>query len=259
MVKRIGCFVALALVYAGCMAVEDRSNAKIGITAQEIALAEYSASNTNSATNASTTAQIPIAFNAGETIMIGTQGLTESTFSGDTFLRLRNSSLVDLATSDDSCATLASRLSFTAPSAATHTIWAGCFGGSSCGNISKPNVVAISRQKGTYVFSASNTNDATVNTVNQQFFFNGGETIRVSTCLNEAAGASATNDTYLRLFSNNGGVLTQIASNDNASSTCGCGVASLIMFTTPSAGFYQVRAGCSLNTSCGGTVAIYSE
>jgi hypothetical protein len=259
MIKRISVLITLSLAYSGCMATEDRSNAKIGTAEQEIALAEYTASNTASATNVSTTAQMPITFGAGETIMIGTQGITESTFSGDTFLRLRNSSLVDLATSDDSCGTLGSRLSFTALSAATHTIWAGCFGNSPCGSISSPNVVAISRQKGTYVFSTSNTNDATVNTVNKQFFFNGGETIRASTCTNEAAGASATNDTYLRLFSNNGGVLTQIASNDNASSTCGCGAASLIMLTVPSAGFYQVRAGCSLNTGCSGTVAIYSE
>jgi len=226
---------------------------------QAIALAEYSASSTNSATNASTTAQIPIAFGAGETIMIGTQGITESIFSGDTFLRLRNSSLVDLATNDDSCGTLGSKLSFTAPSAATITIWAGCFGDSSCGSISSPNVVGISRQKGTIVFSASNTNDATVNTINRQFFFNGGETIRASTCAGEAAGASATGNSYLRLFANNGGALTQVATNDNANSTCGCGLASLIVFTVPSAGFYQVRAGCSLNTSCSGTVSIYSE
>jgi hypothetical protein len=246
-------FLVLAFLYPACTPPEG--DAELGTTEQDIALATYSASATNNATNAATTAQIPLAFAAGETIMIGTQGLTGSSFTGDTFLRLRNASQADLVISDDSCSTLGSRLAFTATSAVTHTIWAGCFSSNSCG----PNVVAVSRQKAKFAFSASNTNDATTNTVNQQFFFNGGETIRVSTCRTEADGASATNDTFLRLFSSNAGVFTQVAANDNASSTCGCGSASLILFTVPAAGLYQVRAGCALNTSCSGTVAIYSE
>lgn len=256
MIRIHGIFIVAILSHYGCSTSGD---IKSGLVEQQIAVAEYTAANTSSATIAATTAQFPLAFNAGETIMVGTQGITESAFSGDTYLRLRNTSLADLATSDDSCGTLGSKLSFTAPIAATHIIWAGCFGSQLCGSASSPNVVAISRQKGAYAFSASNTNDATVNTINKQIFFNGGETIRASTCTNEAAGASATNDTYLRLFSNNGGVLTQIAANNNANSTCGCGTASLILFTAPTSGFYQVRAGCSLNTSCSGTVAIYSE
>jgi hypothetical protein len=80
-----------------------------------------------------------------------------------------------------------SRLSFTSPVAVTHTLWAGCAANLSCGSPT-PNVIAVSRREGTYFFTASNTNNATTNTVNRQFFFNGGEVVRVSTCGAEATG-----------------------------------------------------------------------
>lgn len=248
----------LTFVCSGCMAAEGSDNGKVGTTEQELAALAYSASATANASNAST-AKIPIAFNANETLMIGTQGITESSFNGNTYLRLRNASLDNLAVNDDYCGTPGSRLSFTVTNAITYTLWAGCFGDLACGSATAPNVVAISRRKGTYILSASNTDNATINTINKQFYLNGGETIRVSTCALEATGASAVGDTYLRLFVNNGGVLTEVASNDNAVSACSCGTASLILFTATLSGYYQVRAGCALNTSCSGTVAIYGE
>jgi hypothetical protein len=252
-------FVVLAVTYTGCIPGDDDDAPGEDTVEQGIAIGGYSASGTASATVAATTAKIPVVFAAGETLMIGTQGITGSAFSGDTVLRLRNPALTDLAVSDDVCATQGSRLSFTSPVAAMLTVWAGCFANTACGVAPNQNVVAVSRRIGTYAFAATNTSNATTNTVNQQFFFNGGETARVSTCGAEAAGASATNDTVLRLFRNTGGVFTEVASNNNAISTCGCGSASLIKFTIPSAGFYEVRAGCALNGSCSGTVAIYNE
>lgn len=251
-------FVVLAFTYTGCMPGGQGDELGDDAVEQDIAVAGYSASATASATVAATTAQIPIAFAAGETLMIGTQGIAGSAFSGDTVLRLRNAALTDLAVSDDVCGTTGSRLSFTSPVAAVLTVWAGCFANSACGSPTQ-NVVAVSRRQGGFAFSTTNTNNATTNTVNQQFFFNGGEVARVSTCGAEATGASATGDTFVRLFRNNAGLFTQVATNDNAVSTCGCGSSSLIKFTIPSAGFYEVRAGCALNGSCSGSVAIYRE
>ena len=244
-------------LYVGCVDSSREDGIELNVATQDISLAAYSASSTSSATNVNTTAQIPVSFAAGETIMIGTQGITGSSFTGDTYLRLRNASQMDLATGDDACGTLGSRLSFTSPTAATFTVWAGCFGSDSCGS-PNPNIVAISHRNLSFAFSASNTNNASLNTINKQVFLNGGNTVRVSTCSGEASGGSASGDTYLRLYANNGGVLTQVASNDNAE-TCSCGTSSLILFSVSSSGFYQINAGCALNTSCSGTVVIYSE
>jgi hypothetical protein len=59
-------------------------------------------------------------------------------------------------------------------------------------------------------------------------------------------GASATGDTSLRVF----GASAQVAFNDDA-----CfGTASYLLFTAPTPGVYEVRAGCHADVSCSGTV-----
>jgi hypothetical protein len=93
-------------------------------------------------------------------------------------------------------------------------------------------------------YTAANTNSAQQNTVNRTFTLNAGDTVEVGTC--NLTGASASGDTYLRLF----GAGTQVAFSDDS---CG-GTASFIQYTAPTAGTYELRAGCYSSTSCGGTV-----
>ena len=95
-----------------------------------------------------------------------------------------------------------------------------------------------------YSYSASNTNSATVNTVNYTIGLYAGEKFTSGTC--GVAGATSNGDTYLRLL-NPAGV--EVASNDDA-----CGVASMIAYRVPTSGIYQVRAGCFANDFCGGTL-----
>src|SRR5262245_3558334 len=125
MTRQSSILVVLAFLFPACAA--DDGDADLGAAEQDTTIASYSATLTSNATVASQTAMIPIAFGAGETIMIGTQGITGSSFVGDTFLRLRSPSGADLAVSDDVCGTRGSRLSFTSPNAVTDTIWGGCF------------------------------------------------------------------------------------------------------------------------------------
>lgn len=91
----------------------------------------YSASNTNNAQQ--NTINRSVTLNAGQKITVGTCGLTGATFTGDTYLRLANSAGTFVASNDDSCGGLGSNLSFTAATAGTYTIRAGCYSSGSCG------------------------------------------------------------------------------------------------------------------------------
>lgn len=92
-----------------------------------------------------------------------------------------------------------------------------------------------------YSYSASNTNNAQQNTVNQFLFLNAGWEVTVGMC-----GTTFTGDTYLRLFGPDG---LQVAANDNA---CG-GLGSSIVFRVTTTGAYEIRGGCAGATSCSGT------
>jgi hypothetical protein len=94
-----------------------------------------------------------------------------------------------------------------------------------------------------YSYSASNTNSATVNTVNYNVLLYTGETITIGTC--GLPGATSNGDTYLR-FRNPANV--EVASNDDA---CG-GVGSKFTYKVPATGTYQLRAGCYGNDACSG-------
>ena len=94
-------------------------------------------------------------------------------------------------------------------------------------------------------YQATNTNSAQQNTANQTIGLNAGQTLKIGTC--GVAGSTFTGDTYLRLRNAAG---TQVAANDDACSTIG----SLIVFTAPTAGNYQIRAGCYASGSCSGRV-----
>lgn len=98
---------------------------------------------------------------------------------------------------------------------------------------------------GSFSYSASNTSSAQQNTVNHSVTLAAGQTLQFGTC--SMIGASGSGDTYLRLYGPTGAA---VASNDDA-----CGVLSFVSYQAPSAGTYEIRAGCYSSGSCGGTVA----
>ncbi len=185
--------------------------------------------------------------------MIGTCVLNEATYTGDTYLRLYNGTGVEVSSNDDWCNGLGSKISYTPTVTGMYTIRAGCFSSGVCSG-----TVSIARRKALVSFSVSNTNNASINTFNKQYYFNGGEVVRVSTCAYNSYGATASGDTYLRLFKQNAGVYSEVAANDTELGSS-CGTAAEIVYSIPSPGYYQFRAGCATNTACSGTVAVYVE
>ncbi|HMG55352.1 MAG TPA: hypothetical protein VK601_17765 [Kofleriaceae bacterium] len=89
----------------------------------------YSATNTNSATQ--NTVNVDISIVAGQTLSIGTCGVSGASGSGDTFLRLFDASNTQVAANDDACGLL-SFLTFTATTTGTFQVHAGCFSSDSC-------------------------------------------------------------------------------------------------------------------------------
>ncbi|WP_342381348.1 serine protease [Myxococcus stipitatus] len=96
-----------------------------------------------------------------------------------------------------------------------------------------------------FPFTASDTNSAQQNTTNKKITLAANETLTVGTC--GLTGAKTSGDTFMRLFNPAG---TSVATNDDE---CG-GRGSKITFRAPTAGEYEVRAGCYSSGSCGGTV-----
>jgi hypothetical protein len=96
-------------------------------------------------------------------------------------------------------------------------------------------------------YSASNTNYAMQNTTNVAVTLNAGQIITVGTC--GISGASASGDTYLRLYGPSG---QQVAYNDDA---CGS-LSSNFSYAVPSggSGTYVIKAGCYSSHSCSGRV-----
>ncbi|MDY7233232.1 hypothetical protein [Hyalangium rubrum] len=200
----------------------------------------YSASNTGSAYQ-NTVNQV-VTLTAGQTITVATCGLPGATFTGDTFLRLYGP-LIQLVFNDDACGGAGSSLSFTSTGGGTYEIHGGCYGNSSCTATVVWQIASNPPTTGgSYTFSASNTNDAQQNTVNQYVALSPGQTLAVNTCV------GATGDTYLRLY---GPSATQIAFNDNS---CFNGEGSRLSYRTINSGTFQIRAGCNSNSSCSGTV-----
>jgi hypothetical protein len=90
----------------------------------------YATVNTNSAQ--ANTVNRAIVLGAGQTLSIGTCGVTVSSFSGDTYLRLNGPAGTQVASNDDSCSGLGSHIVFTASSSGTYEIHAGCYSNTSC-------------------------------------------------------------------------------------------------------------------------------
>ncbi len=203
----------------------------------------YNATNTNSAQQ--NTVNQTVALNAGDRLTVATCGLNGSTFTGDTFLRLFSGS-TQIGFNDDSCGGVGSSITHTATAAGTVEVRAGCFNNGSCGgNVVIQITPAAPPGGGSFDFSATNTNSAQQNTVNQTVALAAGQTLRFGTCT--VPGASGTGDTFVRLFSPSG---QQVASNDDA-----CGRLSFATHTAAAAGNFQIRAGCFSSGSCSGKVA----
>ena len=200
----------------------------------------YSASNTNSAQQ--NTVNHSIVLTAGWEITLATCGLGGSAFTGDTFLRLFGPSGTEVASNDNACGGLGSRIVYRVPTSGTYQIRGGCYASSSCTGTVKWEIVTVA---GSYSFSASNTSSAQQNTVDQYVWIQTGRKITVGTC--GLAGSSAVGDTYLRIYNSTG---TQVAANDDA---CGS-LASNLSYTSTAYVSYRIRAGCYSSSSCSGTV-----
>lgn len=93
---------------------------------------DYSASNTNSAQQ--NTTNVTVNLLAGQTLTVGTCGITGTSASGDTYLRLTGPNGTFVAGNDDACGGLSSNFNYTVPAggAGTYVIKAGCFSSGSC-------------------------------------------------------------------------------------------------------------------------------
>jgi hypothetical protein len=209
----------------------------------------YSAADTNSAQQ--NTSNRVIALTAGQKITLGTCDMTGASFTGDTYLRFRGPTGVEVAANDDACGGRGSKFEYIVPAGAggNYELRAGCYSTGSCSATAMWTITTAPPPgtSGSFPFSASNTNNAQQNTVNQNIAVAEGKTLTVSTCT--ALGGSASGDTYLRIYSASGALL---ASNDDA-----CNTASTVSYKVPAGagGTYQVRAGCYSTGSCSGTAA----
>lgn len=198
----------------------------------------YTATNTNNALQA--TQNFTVSLRQGETLIAGTCGVEDANFTGDTFLRLK-SGATDLAASDDACGGLGSQLQYTAPSAQTLSLQAGCYNALSCSG-----TVAFTKGLSNIAYTATNTNGATQNTVDQTLHLVVGDKVTIGTC--GLPGAKYSGDTLINLYL--GG--TRVSFNDN---DCG-GTGSRLLHRVAIAGDYTVRLGCAGSSSCNGNAVV---
>ncbi|NMO21165.1 hypothetical protein HPC49_28615 [Pyxidicoccus fallax] len=201
----------------------------------------YSTSATNSATV--NTANVYFNLRAGETLTVGTCGVSGASGSGDTYLRFYNPSGVEVAISDDACGGVLSNLSYVAPTTGTYLLRAGCFGSGACNG-----TVGYSIGGALFSYSASATNSATVNTTDLYVNLSAGQTITLGTC--GLSGASGSGDTYLRFYNPSG---VQVTFSDDAGGSCGA--LSNFTYYVSVSGTYVLRSGCYSSGACSGTVA----
>jgi V8-like Glu-specific endopeptidase len=237
-------------IRAGCFSTASCSGT-VAYTLTGGGAMAYSATNTSSATTSTT--NFNISLGAGQTIRAGTCGVTGSSGTGDTFLRLLDSANREVALNDDgggTCGTL-SNLTFTAPASGTFQLRGGCFSSNTC-NGTVAYTLSSNDGGGTYSYIGLNTASANQFTVDQPVVLEVGQTLRLGTC--GLTGSAGSGDTFLRLF---GPDSQEVASSDDA---CG-GELSNVSFTVPAgrAGAYTIRGGCFSSTTCTGTVAFTVE
>jgi hypothetical protein len=251
MMRRSG-WVGLLLLGGACGG--DGEGLLLKLNPSKPAFLAYAAASTANARRITTSAEKELALAADETVMIGTCGLTGSTYSGDTVLRLFSPDAIQVAYNDDACEYHGSRIDYTAPTAGTYRLRAGCADQGAC-----EGTLAVSRRKARIPFSGlSNTDDGRVHTFDTPHVFHAGDTVRVSTCGFSAYGANARGDTWLRLFHKTKDGLTEVASNDDGRAF-GCGAAAELLYAVPTTGTYEVHVGCARAGACAGTLVIYAE
>lgn len=189
------------------------------------------------------TANQAIYLRAGETLTVGTCGVSGASATGDTSMRLFGPGGLQVAANDDGCGLL-SKITYVAPSTGTYQVRVGCFANNPCSGTAAYTIGS------SFNFSAINTKDATTNTFNSKLYLRPGQRLQIGTC--GVTGSSGTGDTLLRLFGPSV-PSTQVAINDDA---CG-GSLSNIVYAIPDTGGgeSEIRVGCYANTSCSGTVS----
>jgi len=89
----------------------------------------FSGSNTKSAQQNTTDRDVSLT--AGQKLTVATCGVTDASFTGDTYLRLF-SGATQVAANDDACSGRGSSLTYTATATGTVQIRAGCYGSTTC-------------------------------------------------------------------------------------------------------------------------------
>jgi hypothetical protein len=123
---RMGCYLSNACSGTVAYVVNDAINA--GATTN--GAISFSATNTTSATQ--NYATVSVQLQQGQKIDLGTCGVSGSTFSGDTYLRIYNISGNQVAANDDACGGLGSRIEFTANITGAYQIRMGCYSSGAC-------------------------------------------------------------------------------------------------------------------------------
>lgn len=227
----------------------DAANGSDGATNDSLGTTPYAAGSTSSATVNYKTFTVKL--NAGQVLDLGTCDLEGSSFSGDTYLRLLLGA-TELASSDDACGGLGSKMSYTAVTDGTYEIRMGCFSSGSCSgtvgySVSTPG--AIGGLAGARSFSGASTSSATTGFSTMLVQLSQGQVIDVGTC--GVSGGSFSGDTYLRLIDVQLGGNVEVATSDDACGSTG----SRITYTVPRTGLYQVRLGCFAAATCSGIAA----
>lgn len=191
----------------------------------------------------------------GQTIDAGTCITPGSSNTGNNFIRLFDPTGTQVASDNASCPGGGAHISFVVATAGQHTLRLGCSGNTVCGGVAAAHTTGatnttFSPLAAPAAYTASNTNNATVNYKSATVYLEEGQTIDLGTC--GVDNSIAIGDTYLRLFSPSN---VQVAFNDDA---CG-GRGSRLQYTVPpgARGLYTIRQGCKSNLSCGGYTAYY--
>ncbi|KFE72232.1 hypothetical protein [Hyalangium minutum] len=205
----------------------------------------FSTGNTQNAWRYTVNEQVTVP--AGETITVGTCGVSGSSVSGDSFLRLYTSGGIEVAFNNEANDCSGSKLSYMSLATDTYWIAAGCYANLFCsGTVAWERGGDFPPTSGTYAFATSTTDNAQIHTVNQDVYIAAGRTITLGTC--GLAGSNIVGDSYLRLYDSSG---NEVAANDDACN----GYGSNLSYTPTISGRYQIRAGCYRDDSCSGTVA----
>lgn len=152
----IPCLLSLTCTPEDDLAAETGGEADVAVSAAALStVASYATGTTGSATvtNPNSRAFNLGSFPAGTTVQVGTCGLSGATAvppggtsATDTFLRLYAGS-TQLASNDDNCGGLGSKIVTTLATSATLTLYAGCYSDSSCGGTIRVDTVLDSNGK----------------------------------------------------------------------------------------------------------------